>query len=138
MIEAQSRYLNCMIGEVLRARQHGQTLSLTPRANVLDQYNKAIQAELRASSFGDPNCHSWYKTEDGQITNNWPGTVLRYQGDLAQVRWADYTVDGTGRNRLTGSTRLGQVSEGNVLGKFSFLLGAAGVVLAAGRYWQRM
>lgn len=143
MIEAQSRYLNCLIGEVLRARQRGQTLSLTPRTNVMDEYNKALQAELRTSSFGDPNCHSWYKTDEGQITNNWPGTVLRYQGDLAQVNWTDYAVDGTGAGSSrvlrdgSGSTRLGHVSEGNVLGKLGFLLGTVGVALAAGRYWKR-
>lgn len=141
MIEAQSRYLNGLIGEVLRARQQGQTLALTPRREVVERYNNTLQAELRTSSFADPNCNSWYKTDDGRITNNWPGPVPRYQQDLAQVQWTDYRVEGTGRERVErrrGSTRIGRVSEGNVVGKLSVLLGTMGVVLAAGRYYLRM
>lgn len=141
MIESQSRYLNGLIGEVLRARQQGQTLALTPRREMVEQYNDTLQAELQTSSFADPNCNSWYKTDDGRITNNWPGPVPRYQQDLAQVRWTDYRVEGTGRDRVarrTDSTRIGRVSEGNVLGKLSVLLGTMGVVLAAGRYYVRM
>lgn len=140
MIEAQSRYLNGMIGEVLRARQQGKSLAVRPRAETVQQYNETIQAQLRTSAFADPNCNSWYKTEDGRITNNWPGTVPRYQGELSRVRWEDYLVEGSGREGIGGrrkSTHVGRVHEGNLVSTVSAVLGTVGVLLAAGRYYYQ-
>ena len=140
MIEAQSRYLNGLIGEVLRARQQGQSLALSPRTEVVQQHNDTLQAQLNASSFADPNCNSWYKQADGRITNNWPGTVVAYQGNLSQVRWEDYEAEGTGSGRVAGkrATHIGRVSEGNVMGKLGMMAGMVGVVLAAGRYYRML
>ena len=80
MIEAQSRYINALIGEVLKARTSGGQLIIKPKATRVEQYNKEIQNELQQSSFNDPNCVSWYKREDnGKITQNWSRTVVDYQ-----------------------------------------------------------
>lgn len=80
MIEAQSRYINGLIKEVLQARRTGGQLVIKPKDSRVKQYNEEIQAELQNSSFNDPNCGSWYKRVDnGKITQNWSRTVVDYQ-----------------------------------------------------------
>lgn len=134
MIEAQSRYLNAMVGEVLRARQQGKILTLKPTLNAMKEYNDRIQALLRSSSFADPNCNSWYKREDGIITNNWSSTVLDYQQEMSKLQWQDYVADGSGRDLVLNKspTKLGRVREETLLSDTSLLVGAASVLAMAG------
>jgi len=73
MIEAQSRYINAQIGVVLDAKRRGESLVLRPKPEVVDAYNREVQERLEKSSFADPKCNSWYKNEEGKITNNWSG-----------------------------------------------------------------
>lgn len=136
MIEAQSRYLNTMVGEVIRARQQGLTLALKPKPNVLEEYNDRIQKLLRESSFADPNCNSWYKQDDGNITNNWSGTVIDYQQNLSQVQWEDYIAEGSGKYVVVDKkpSRIGRVREETLLSDTSLLIGAASILAAAGGY----
>lgn len=80
MIEAQSKYINALIKEVVSARSNGTNLVILPNSRKLKQFNDEIQHELENSSFADPNCNSWYKVKDsGKITNNWSRTVVSYQ-----------------------------------------------------------
>lgn len=80
MIETQSRYINALIKEVLKARKAGGQLVIKPKADRVKAYNEEIQKELQQSSFNDPRCGSWYKREDnGKITQNWSRTVVAYQ-----------------------------------------------------------
>lgn len=80
MIEAQSKYINGLIKEVINARKQGGQLVIKPRQARVAEFNKEIQGELERSSFNDPNCGSWYKRQDnGRITQNWSRTVIDYQ-----------------------------------------------------------
>lgn len=80
MIEAQSKYINGLIKEILAARKQGGQLVIKPRSERVADFNKEIQAELENSSFNDPNCGSWYKRQDnGKITQNWSRNVIEYQ-----------------------------------------------------------
>lgn len=80
MIEAQSRYINGMIKEVLEARRKSGQLVIKPKESRVKEWNEEIQSELVNSSFNDPRCGSWYKREDnGKITQNWSRTVVDYQ-----------------------------------------------------------
>lgn len=135
MIEAQSRYLNALVGEVIRSRQLGKTLALMPTPEVMKDYNDKIQALLRSSSFADPKCNSWYKRDDGVITNNWSGTVVDYQKNLSKVEWGDYNSQGSGSDLVKNkkATQLGRVHEEPYLSNTSLLVGAASV-LALGGY----
>lgn len=134
MIEAQSRYLNAMVAEVIRARQQGKTLTLKPTLKAMKEYNDRIQALLRSSSFADPNCNSWYKRDDGIITNNWSSTVVDYQHEMSKVQWQDYVAEGSGKDLVLGkkATKIGRVREETLLSDTSLLLGAASVVAMAG------
>ena len=95
MIEAQARFMVTLIEAVIKARQQGQTLSITPKAARVQNWNKKLQKELVTSSFADPRCTSWYKTADGLITNNWSGTVIEYQKLLSKIDWSDFELEGT-------------------------------------------
>ncbi|KAI9371626.1 hypothetical protein BJX61DRAFT_548160 [Aspergillus egyptiacus] len=139
MIEAQSRYLNALIGEVLRARRHGKSLVLTPDPVALEKYNQEIQEVLARSSFADPNCKSWYKTDSGKITNNWSGTVIAYQRNLSQVRWADYVVEGSGQEAIKPHkiTHLGRVHEETYISNRSLALTVTSLLAVVGGVLMR-
>ncbi|KAJ5329475.1 hypothetical protein N7452_009865 [Penicillium brevicompactum] len=134
MIEAQSRYLNALVGEVIKARQRGKTLALKPGPDALQAFNDRIQSTLQSTSFADPNCASWYKRDDGLITNNWCGTAVDYQIELSKVRWPDYIAEGTDEKRMVAEadTNIGRVHEGSILSDKSVLMGAISVLSAAG------
>ncbi|OOQ90466.1 flavin-binding monooxygenase [Penicillium brasilianum] len=135
MIEAQSRYLNALVSEVIRSKQQGKTLALMPTPEALKEYNDRLQAVLRNSSFADPKCNSWYKRDDGVITNNWSGTVVEYQQYLSQVQWEDYIAKGSGSHLVKNKrpTQIGRVHEEPYLSNTSLLAGAASI-LAVGGY----
>ncbi|KAL2822032.1 hypothetical protein BJX63DRAFT_377818 [Aspergillus granulosus] len=134
MIEAQSRYLNALVGEILKARAKGETLALRPRPEALRRYNSELQEVLAKISFADSNCRSWYKTEEGKITNNWSGTVVDYQRNLSQVRWSDYVVEGSAKNVVERRTitHLGRVREESYMGNGSLVLTAVSVLAVVG------
>ncbi|OCT44178.1 flavin-binding monooxygenase [Cladophialophora carrionii] len=114
MIEAQSKYINALIKEVIEARRNGRSLVIQPKAKRLQEYNDEIQSELERSSFADPNCNSWYKVkESGKITNNWSRTVVDYQKLLSSVNWSDYDLSGSGAEKLASQnpTYIGRVVE---------------------------
>ncbi|CAI7664045.1 unnamed protein product [Penicillium discolor] len=136
MIEAQSRYLNTLFGEVMQARQQGKTLSLKPEPSVLKSYNDRIQAILHHTSFADPNCNSWYKRDDGAITNNWSGTVIDYHRELSKVQWQDYIAEGTGRDRVMSkaATKVSHAQEEILLSNLSLFVGAVSVLSVTGYF----
>ncbi|KAJ5777321.1 hypothetical protein N7520_000567 [Penicillium odoratum] len=137
MIEAQSRYLNSLVGEVMRVKQQGRKLSLKPTPEAVKDFNDRIQEVLRNSSFADPNCNSWYKRADGVITNNWSGTVVEYQEELSQVQWQDYIAGGSGKSLIAKKrpTYLGRVKEESFFSSTSLLLGTVGTLVIVGGYF---
>ena len=131
MIEAQSRYINGLIKPVLEARKHGKALSLRPKTEKVKEYNAKLQAELQKSSFNDPSCQSWYKTENGKITNNWSRTVIDYQNQLSKVDYDDYEAEGSGASIVRDKPKLniGRVQEESSVSDRTLL--ALGVVSTA-------
>lgn len=140
MIEAQSRYINSLITPVLAARRQGQTLSLSPKASKVREYNDRIQKILQNSSFNDPNCNSWYKNEAGLITNNWSGTVVEYQEMLGKVDYGDYEVEGSGAGKVKENpvVNIGRVQEeSSVSDRTLMLLGAVSTAALVGGWVAR-
>ena len=80
MIEAQ-------VGYVLQALAQGRPLSVRPEA--MAAYNDKIQAELAHTPWAG-SCTSWYKTPDGKILNNWPGTAQAYADAVARFDSESY------------------------------------------------
>ncbi|KAG5764655.1 hypothetical protein H9Q72_007260 [Fusarium xylarioides] len=112
MIEAQARYLVPLVTKVLKSRARGRKLCVVPKALRVQEWNKDLQRSLGSSSFADPRCSSWYKTDSGVVTNNWSGTVVEYQELLSKVDWSDYELEGDGTDNLpTGKEHIGRVME---------------------------
>ncbi|KAF5634284.1 flavin-binding monooxygenase-like family [Fusarium sp. NRRL 52700] len=112
MIEAQARYLVPLVTRVVKSRARGRKLSVMPKALRVQEWNKDLQSSLGSSTFADPRCNSWYKTDGGVVTNNWSGTVVEYQKLLSKVEWSDYELEGDGVESLpTGKEHIGRVVE---------------------------
>ncbi|HEX4725768.1 MAG TPA: NAD(P)/FAD-dependent oxidoreductase [Pseudonocardiaceae bacterium] len=69
MIEAQVRYVMACI-------RRGGTVEVNP--SVFARYQESLAAALRDTVWV-AGCTSWYKTESGRVTNNWPRRVLSYR-----------------------------------------------------------
>ncbi len=87
MLECQYDYILQAL-ELLEARGAN---ALEVRAEALERFNRELQAELRGSAWA-AGCGSWYKTADGRITNNWPGSVEDYRARTARLALADYDL----------------------------------------------
>lgn len=136
MIEAQSRYITTLIRAVADVKKKDQTLVIQPRPDVLREYNDRVQKQLAETSFADPNCQSWYKTDKGLITNNWPLKVVEYQKEVSQVRWTDFLLKGDGAATVEKKkvTHVGRVKEEVLISNVTLFLGVA--LAAGGVYWR--
>lgn len=135
MIETQSKYICALVAEVLGARQAGKSLTIALEKERLEEYNDGIQKKLSSSSFAHPNCNSWYKNEEGVITNHWSGTVIEYQKMLERLRWADYDLSGNGAEGMPEtSSKIPRVFEETYVSHTMLALDAASI-LAIGAGW---
>jgi cation diffusion facilitator CzcD-associated flavoprotein CzcO len=90
MIERQTGYvLRCV-----RAMGRRDLAWVSPRASAMADYDRDTQAAL-AKTVWNEGCTSWYKTETGKITNNWPHTTIRYWWATRRPRLEHYE---TGRD----------------------------------------
>jgi cation diffusion facilitator CzcD-associated flavoprotein CzcO len=73
MIECQTNYiLGCL--EQMDSRG---LASLDLSRDVMESFDTRVQRELQRTVWATTG-KSWYKTEDGRITNNWSGSTIRY------------------------------------------------------------
>jgi len=73
MIECQARYIERCVREILDRGLR----SLEVREEAMARFNERLQRDLEDMVWtGD--CQSWYKTDDGKVTNNWSGSTLSY------------------------------------------------------------
>ena len=86
MLERQAEYV---VRAAERLGAEGAA-SLQPRAGAQDAYNAALQERLSRTVWADPACASWYKTEDGRITQNWGGPARDYAAALREEDFAGY------------------------------------------------
>jgi len=73
MIECQTAY----IMDCLRQMSAAGLQSIDVRSDVVDAHNQQLQKDLAGSVWAETD-HSWYKTADGKITNNWSGLTATY------------------------------------------------------------
>jgi cation diffusion facilitator CzcD-associated flavoprotein CzcO len=86
MIECQVEYIRQCVGKL----HEKQVQAMEVRAEVLTNYNVSLQRELVDTVWN--SCRSWYQTKDGRITNNWPGTNIRYHDETAHPDLDDYIL----------------------------------------------
>ncbi|HWN58735.1 MAG TPA: NAD(P)/FAD-dependent oxidoreductase, partial [Methylomirabilota bacterium] len=73
MIECQANYiLGCL--EQMDSRG---LASIELSRDVMESFDTRVQRELQRTVWAATG-KSWYKTEDGRITNNWSGSTIRY------------------------------------------------------------
>ena len=48
---------------------------------------------LMAGTAWVANCHSWYKTASGRVTNNWPTWTVRYWYDTLRLRSSELGLE---------------------------------------------
>ena len=88
MLESQVRYV---VDAVRRLRQAGPSTYFDVKPHVQDAFSAEIQERLRKTVW-QAGCTSWYVTESGRNTNNWPGHMLEYRRRTRTVNLADYEV----------------------------------------------
>ena len=88
MLERQTEYVFRQIRRIFAERLSARDVK--PEAQAA--YNKTVQKKLRRTVWA-ADCPSWYKTEDGVITNNWHGHAIEFARTLAkddEDAWAVY------------------------------------------------
>jgi cation diffusion facilitator CzcD-associated flavoprotein CzcO len=72
--------IECQIGYVLQCLHElvdRRLAYLDVRRPVTEAYNRAVQKRMHQTVW-EAGCHSWYKTESGKVTNNWPTFTVEY------------------------------------------------------------
>ena len=69
-VECQLRYVMGCLKLQLEKGCH----TIECRKEVMDSYNRRIDALNRQRAWGAPSVSSWYKNSTGRVTQNWPGT----------------------------------------------------------------
>jgi cation diffusion facilitator CzcD-associated flavoprotein CzcO len=87
MVERQIEYVLKLMG----AMQDRGAREIVVRPEAQDRFNRILQAELKQSPWAS-DCASWYKTETGKITNNWPHSTQDYANALKRVEWGHWQM----------------------------------------------
>ena len=87
MIEAQAGWI---VGAIRLLDARGLR-RIDVRREAMDEYNRRLQADLARSVWAGARS-SWYKLDDGTITNNWPHGTWRYMRQMRDVNPDDYDM----------------------------------------------
>jgi cation diffusion facilitator CzcD-associated flavoprotein CzcO len=86
MLESQSRY----IVRCLRSMRRRKARTMTVSHEAQRKLNEEIQNRIAETVIMDDNCHSYFKTESGKVTTQWPGYLTEYRLRTSRVHAADY------------------------------------------------
>jgi cation diffusion facilitator CzcD-associated flavoprotein CzcO len=87
LLEAQAGYVADAVGLLAS----GAASRLEVRRQVHEAFRQELQERLGVSVWA--SCSSWYVTESGRVTNQWPGTQTEYRRRTARVDPADYLTE---------------------------------------------
>ncbi|MBS62097.1 NAD(P)/FAD-dependent oxidoreductase [Salinisphaera sp.] len=87
MLESQIAY----VMSALEVLEQGGHRFMDVDADVQDRFNSDLQEQIRHTVW-DKDCHSWYKTESGKNTNNWPGFTFTYRRRTQTLDTRDYEL----------------------------------------------
>jgi cation diffusion facilitator CzcD-associated flavoprotein CzcO len=87
LIETQAGYASDAVQMISTAA--AQRLEVRPEVHEAFQYE--LGERLRDSVW--VSCSSWYVTESGRVTNNWPGSQAEYQRRAGRLNPADYLTE---------------------------------------------
>jgi cation diffusion facilitator CzcD-associated flavoprotein CzcO len=106
LLEAQARYAAQAVE--LLAQERAQRLEV--RRDAYDSFVREMDERLKDSVW--VGCGSWYVTEEGRVTNNWPGSQTEYKRRTKTVALADYETQPIGSGTPpTGTSATGSPAE---------------------------
>ncbi|HET6393516.1 MAG TPA: NAD(P)/FAD-dependent oxidoreductase [Blastococcus sp.] len=85
MLEAQAGW----VVQGIRAIAEGRARSLEIRRDVAAAFDAWVQERVGHTVFAG-GCHSWYLTESGRNTQNWPASTLTFRRRLRRLRLAEF------------------------------------------------
>ncbi|WP_084420585.1 flavin-containing monooxygenase [Henriciella litoralis] len=88
MLERQVEYMM----KAITALDEASAKGLMPSKSAQDRWNKQMQEDLKKTVWADPACNSWYKTDDGLITQNWSSHTRDYAKAVSVVKLEDYEL----------------------------------------------
>src|SRR5690606_34078257 len=89
MIEQQVGYVLSLLD---RLRDSGAR-AVEPTDEAMAAFRAEID-EAAARTVWAEDCHSWYKTESGRITNNWPDYTVKYRRQLRRPDLSEWAFSG--------------------------------------------
>ena len=87
MLESQIHYVQ----QCIAAIDSQKLRSLEVRSFVQVSFNDRVQSKI-SDTVWNKGCHSWYKTESGKNTNNWPGFTFNYRRQTEKLDLNDYDI----------------------------------------------
>ena len=87
MLESQIHYVQ----QCIAAIDSQKLRSLEVRSFVQTNFNDRVQSKI-SDTVWNKGCHSWYKTESGKNTNNWPGFTFNYRRQTDKLDLNDYDI----------------------------------------------
>ena len=87
MLESQIHYVQ----QCIAAIDSQKLRSLEVRSFVQVNFNDRVQSKI-SDTVWNKGCHSWYKTESGKNTNNWPGFTFNYRRQTEKLDLNDYDI----------------------------------------------
>ena len=88
MLERQSEY----IAQALSEMQRRGLAAIEPSQEAQHRFNRELQKTLGETTWADPNCNSWYKTDSGRNTQNWASHTRDYAAATKVVNFDDYLL----------------------------------------------
>jgi cation diffusion facilitator CzcD-associated flavoprotein CzcO len=86
MVEAQVGW----VVQAVRALAEGRAGRLEIRPDVAEAFDRWVQERLGHTVFAG-GCHSWYLTESGRNTQNWPASTLTFRRRLRRLRLEEFS-----------------------------------------------
>jgi 4-hydroxyacetophenone monooxygenase len=92
-------FSECEMRYILRALQmmlRNGYAAIEPKADVHDAYNEKVDAANAGMAWGVPQVNSWYKSESGRVSQNWPFPIVDYWYATQEPSPSDFNIEKTG------------------------------------------
>lgn len=87
MLESQIRY----VVDACRRLESERAAYLDVKPDVQERFSREISERMRQTVW-QTGCTSWYVTQSGRNTNNWPGHMLEYRRRTRKIAPGDYRL----------------------------------------------
>jgi hypothetical protein len=74
------------------------------RPEIAAAFDAWVQRRMRGTVFAT-GCHSWYLTDSGRNTQNWPASTLTFRRRLRRLRLEDFEPAALDRDRADERSR---------------------------------